>query len=54
MTETVFAGKNIEKFSLEQGAAAFAFFLANIAPFAENFFLRNRPGNRGDDHRENY
>lgn len=54
MAETIFAGENVEEFALEKGAAIFTTFVAIILPFAENFLLRYRPGNAGNDHRENH
>ena len=53
MAEAIFAGENVEKFSLENIPAALAFIVAEFAPFAENFFLRHRPRDTGDDHRQN-
>ena len=48
MTETVFAGENVKEFSLQDIFAVLAFIDTNLAPFAENLFLRDRPGHRRD------
>jgi hypothetical protein len=53
MAETVFAGKNVIKFLFQSRITVFDSIGAHITPFAENFFLRYRPGNRGDNHRKN-
>ncbi len=49
MTKAIFAGKNIKEFALNNSFAVLAFINTNFAPFAENFFLRNRPRNRSDN-----
>ncbi len=54
MAETILAGKNVEEFLLRQTDAILFFIVAVFAPLAENFFLRNRPGDRADSHRQNY
>ena len=53
MAETIFASENIKELTLEQSFAILAFIFANIPPFAENLLLRDRPRNRGDNHRKN-
>jgi hypothetical protein len=54
MAETILASENVKKFTLKQIFAGFASFLAKIARFTKNFFLRNRPRNRSDDQRKYY
>ena len=54
MTKAVFAGKNVEEFSLRQRLATTATVFAVFAPLLKNLFLCHRPRNRGDDHRKNH
>jgi hypothetical protein len=50
--EAVFAGKQIEKFALDKIAARLAAALAELAWFAEDFFVGNSPSGAGYRKRE--
>ena len=52
MTETVFAGKQVEKLPLQKRSTILAVFFAPLAGFAKHFFMRNGPGDRGDRNRD--
>jgi hypothetical protein len=53
MAETVFAGKQVEEFPLDQSPAVLAPLRAIFARLAKDFFVRHRPRDAGDGHGEN-
>ena len=53
MAKAIFAGKDVEEFSLQDSAAALALRLAVVSPLAEDLFLRDRPGDGRHDERKN-
>ena len=53
MAETVLAGENVKEFTLKYVAAGLALVITYLSPFAKYLFLRDGPGNAGDDHGKN-
>lgn len=47
MTETIFAGKEVEEFSLSNGLRTATYFLAILPGFTEDFLVGYRPRNAG-------
>ncbi|GGG53566.1 hypothetical protein GCM10007332_14030 [Epilithonimonas arachidiradicis] len=45
MAETIFAGEEIEEFSLSNGLRAATYFLAILPGFTEDFLVGHCPGN---------
>jgi hypothetical protein len=52
MAEAVFAGEKVEKLSLQQISATFAFLFAPLARLAEDFFEHDRARDARDGDRE--
>ena len=48
MAKTIFAGKEIKEFSLQDSFTGFRFFHAKISWFSKYFFMRYCPGNTGN------
>ena len=53
VTEAVFAGENVEEFSLKDVAAAFAFRLADFSPLPKDLFLCDGPRDGRHNKRKN-
>jgi hypothetical protein len=54
VAEAVLAGPDVEELSLDDAAAGFALFLADITPLAKDLFLRDGPCDAGGCDRQNY
>src|SRR5450755_672672 len=54
MAEAILAGKQIKELALIHGSAGLAVAYAIIASFAENFFVRDGPRNRGHRDGQNH
>jgi hypothetical protein len=53
VAKTILACKDVKEFSLDDRSAGFALVFAIPTPFTKDLFLRNRPRNGRDDHRQN-
>lgn len=54
VAKAIFAGKNIKEFSHQRISAGFILLFTKLLPFAEDLFLRDSPGNRCNNQRENH
>ncbi len=52
VAETVFAGKEVEKFAWDEAAAVLALIFAPVTGLAEDLFVGDGPGDAGDGKRE--